>query len=66
MSFFDQDLGVARISEDLIALLIDKGLISFNDFPEVARKKLIDRWAMRDEVGYVAELIPQVNGDPAG
>ena len=47
MSFFDQDLGVARISEDLIALLIDKGLISFNDFPEVARKKIIDRWASR-------------------
>ena len=50
------DLGIARVTEDLIDLLIDKGVISFTELPENAQKKLIDRRGLRNELGYVAKL----------
>ena len=50
------DLGIARVTEDLIDLLIDKGVISFTELPENAQQKLIDRRGLRNELGYVAKL----------
>jgi hypothetical protein len=45
--FRESDIALARVLEDLIALLIDKDLIRFTDFPEQAQKRLIDRQTLR-------------------
>lgn len=50
------DLGLARVLEDLIEVLIDKKLIMFTDFPEGAQKKLLDRRGFRKEFDYVENL----------
>ena len=45
--FRESDIGLARVLEDLISLLIDKKLIQFTEFPEQAQQRLIDRQALR-------------------
>lgn len=50
------DLGLARVIEDLIEVLIDKKLIMFTDFPEGAQKKLLDRRGLRKEFDLVEGL----------
>lgn len=50
------DLGLARVIEDLIEVLIDKKLIMFTDFPEGAQKKLLDRHGLRKEFDLVEGL----------
>jgi len=39
----ETDSGVARITEDLIDILILRGLIQFTDFPPAAQAKLLSR-----------------------
>ncbi|MGZ4998152.1 MAG: hypothetical protein ACXV8J_10040 [Methylobacter sp.] len=46
-SFRESDIQLARVLEDLIALLIDRDLIRFTDFPEPAQKRLIERQTLR-------------------
>lgn len=41
------DADVPRIVEDLIQLLVDKGVISLTDFPTKAREKVEKRRALR-------------------
>ena len=41
------DLSIARVLEDLIDLLVDKGVIRFTDFPEAAQAKLAERRGAR-------------------
>ena len=41
------DLEVARVVEDLVDLLIDKGVIRFTDLPDAAQDKLIHRKSLR-------------------
>ena len=50
------DLGLVRVIEDLIEVLIDKKLIMFTDFPEGAQKKLLDRRGLRKEFDLVEGL----------
>ncbi len=50
------DLSLARVIEDLIGVLIDKGVISFTDLPHHAQEKLIQRKGLRQELSYVAKL----------
>ena len=50
------DLGLARVLEDLIEIMIDKKLIMFTDFPEGAQKKLRERRGLRKEFSYVEDL----------
>lgn len=45
--FRESDIGLARVLEDLISLLIEKELIQFTEFPKEAQKRLIDRHALR-------------------
>jgi hypothetical protein len=45
--FRESDIELARVLEDLISLLIDRDLIRFTDFPELAQKRLIERQALR-------------------
>ena len=50
------DLGLARVIEDLIDVLIEKKVILFTDFPEGAQKKLRARRGRRKEFDLVEDL----------
>lgn len=50
------DMELARVTEDLINILVEKGIISFTDLPTGAQEKLIRRSNLRDELSYVASL----------
>lgn len=50
------DLGLARVLEDLIQVLIDKKVIMFTDFPPGAQEKLRARRGLRREYSVVEEL----------
>lgn len=39
----DTDAALARVTEDLIDILIDKGVIQFTDLPSAAQHKLLQR-----------------------
>ncbi len=52
----DSDLGMVRVLEDLINLLIDKGVIRITDLPEPAQQKLLERGSLRDKFGYLQTL----------
>lgn len=41
------DLGLVRVLEDTIDLLIERGVLRFTDFPEAAQTKLLERRSMR-------------------
>ena len=49
----DSDASLARVTEDLIDVLIDRGVIQFTDLPQGAQDKLLrrrqtrERWANR-------------------
>ena len=40
--FRESDIGLARVLEDLISLLIEKELIQFTELPKEAQKRLIN------------------------
>lgn len=42
-SLADSDAGFARVAEDLIDILITRGIIQFTDFPPAAQAKLLQR-----------------------
>ncbi len=44
------DLPMVRVLEDLIDMLIGRGLIRFTDFPEAAQAKMIERRAIRKDL----------------
>jgi len=44
------DIGIIRILEDLIDLLIKKNIIRFTDLPEEAQKKIHDRKQIRQKL----------------
>lgn len=52
----ESDLGLIRVIEDLIDILIERGTIMFNDFPEPVQKKLMGRRGLRKEFSYVDDL----------
>ncbi|MEC9481748.1 MAG: tryptophan synthase subunit beta like protein [Halomonas sp.] len=52
----DSDLAFVRVLEDVIELLIAKGVISFTDLPQAARDKLLKRQTMRRQVNSVELL----------
>ena len=56
------DLALARVMEDLIDVLIEKGVIMFTDFPEMAQKKLLERRGFRKEFSYVQNLFGNEQG----
>jgi len=51
------DLELMRVVEDLVDILIDKGVITFTDLPEAAQHKLIRRRRVRDQLRGEAPLI---------
>lgn len=57
LSGSDPDL--ARVLEDVIDLLIDKGLIQFTELPPAAQRKLLTRRSLRAGRGAAAILDEQ-------
>lgn len=45
------DMGVIRILEDLIGILIRKNIILFTELPEEAQKKIRNRKRLREKIG---------------
>ncbi|XKE47158.1 tryptophan synthase subunit beta like protein [Halomonas organivorans] len=45
--FHASDLAFVRVLEDVIALLMDKGVISFTELPEAAQDKVMERQSLR-------------------
>lgn len=50
------DLGLVRVIEDLVDVLIERNLISFTDLPEAARDKLMTRQTLRQRRNSVSLL----------
>lgn len=46
------DIGLARVLEDLIDVLINRGLLQFTDLPEAAQAKLLERRQTRASLGH--------------
>lgn len=55
------DLQMARVLEDTINLLIDKGVIRFTDLPDAAQQKLMLRREIRDRFQAVDLLDDEGN-----
>ncbi|WP_458526221.1 tryptophan synthase subunit beta like protein [Onishia taeanensis] len=53
------DLGLVRVIEDLVDVLIERNLISFTDLPEAAREKLMTRQTLRQQRNSVSLLSEQ-------
>ncbi len=51
----DQDF--VRVLEDVVQLLIDKGIILFTDLPQSAQEKIMRRQQLRSELGERLDLI---------
>lgn len=51
------DLDMIRVLEDLIAALMQKGVLRITDLPEAAQAKLVGRSRARDALGGVHSLI---------
>jgi hypothetical protein len=45
--FKASDLAFVRVLEDVIELLMDKGVITFMELPEAAQQKVIERQSLR-------------------
>lgn len=53
------DLGVIRVIDDLIEILIQKDVIQINDLPKVAIQRLQQRRLMRDKLAPASKIFTQ-------
>ncbi len=51
------DLELVRVIEDLVDLLVDKGVILFTELPESAQKKVLARQQLRSRIGGSLNLL---------
>lgn len=56
------DTNLARVVEDLVSLLAERGVILFTDLPQQAQRKLLLRGRLRSRLG---EGSPLVDGEDA-
>lgn len=61
-SLADSDASLARITEDLIDILIARGLIQFTDFPPAAQAKLLQRRQTRAMLNNQLKLLDDGDG----
>ena len=54
--WLQSDLAMARVLEDLIGVLIDNGAIRFDQLPQDAQEKILQRCGLRRELRYVETL----------
>ncbi|WP_342618638.1 hypothetical protein [Rhodoferax sp. GW822-FHT02A01] len=59
------DTAIARVLEDLIDVLITRGVIQFTDLPEAAQDKLLSRRQTRARLKDSLQLLPG-DGDGDG
>ncbi len=59
--FRQSDIQLARVLEDLIALLVERNTIRFTDLPPAAQKRLNDRQSMRQK-GQLSGLLDESVG----
>jgi hypothetical protein len=64
VDWLESDLAMARVLEDLIALLIDNGVIRFDQLPDEAQKKILQRRGLRRQLGYVEALFTGSDREP--
>ncbi len=58
----ESDMGLIRVIEDLIDILIERRLIMFTDFPEPVQKKLLARRGLRKEFSYMDDIFSDDEG----
>lgn len=51
----ETDTDMIRVLEDLVTVLVDRGLIAFEDLPAPARKKLDERAVLRADLEGIAD-----------
>lgn len=56
------DTSLVRVLEDLIDVLITRGVIQFTDLPEAAQAKLLERRETRASLSNRLQLLP-MDGD---
>lgn len=54
---FASDFDMARITEDLVQTLIERGIINFTDLPPDAQEKLRGRRILRGQLGSLSGII---------
>lgn len=57
------DVELARVVEDMITLLTDKGVIQFTELPEAAQKKLLQRKRLRRDIRQL-NLVADDDSEP--
>jgi len=57
------DLSFVRVLEDLIGVMLDKGIIKFTDLPDAAREKMLERRNIRSYLTNVSGLIEDTRED---
>ncbi|WP_137820528.1 tryptophan synthase subunit beta [Pseudomonas sp. 2FG] len=57
MSLQHSDLELVRVIEDLVSVLVSRGLIRYTDLPEAARNKLSNRVEARAQLGDLGSLV---------
>jgi hypothetical protein len=55
----ESDAGLARVTEDLIDILITRGVIQFTDFPPAAQSKLLQRRQTRATLSNRLKLLEE-------
>lgn len=61
-SLADSDASLARVTEDLIDILLTRGLIQFTDFPPAAQAKLLQRRQTRAILSKRLKLLDDGDG----
>jgi hypothetical protein len=51
------DLELVRVLEDVVSVLVERGVIRYTDLPEAARQKLDQRAIARDEIEGLSGLL---------
>jgi hypothetical protein len=57
----ESDSGMARLVEDMIDVLIGKGVIKFTDLPAAAGAKYLERLSTRERMHAVKSIIVDAN-----
>ena len=53
----NSDLELVRVLEDLVDVLVSRGVIRYTDLPEAAREKLQERAQVRAKLGGLSSLV---------
>ncbi len=56
-SLKSSDLELIRVLEDVVAVMVAKGVILYTDLPEAARRKLDERAVTRAKIGGLSGLV---------